>query len=195
MLLATSDLLGMPVMSLQTGAEIAETSAVVIDIANLHVLAYELSGAQLDQHPSFLRIEDIRELSDIGFIVDSNDEIVTLDDIVIGKDAYTAKVQLEGMRVIDERGTKLGKVQQVIMSTDSFRVEQLQVGRPFLQSLTEAELLIHRRQIVDIQDHVIVVRSASDKNQPPERLEKQPFINPFRGAHPPQPESVKSDRR
>lgn len=194
MLLATSELLQMPVMSLQTGSEIAETTTAIVDTATLHVLAYELSGSQLDSYPSFLRVEDVRELSDIGFIVDSSDEIVTLEDIVIGKESYTKKVQLEGMKVVDDHGTKLGKVSQTIMSTDTFRIEQLQVARPFFQSLTETELLIHRQQITDITDTTIVVRTATAKEQQHAKLEKQPFINPFRGATPPQPESVKSDR-
>jgi len=195
MLLVTSELFDMPVMSLQTGAEIAQTSSAIIDLATLHILAYELSGAQLDSHPSFLRIEDIRELSDIGFIVDSSDEIVTLDDIVVAKDIYTKHARLEGMHVVDDHGTKLGKVLQSIMSTHTFRIEQLQVSRPFFQSFTETELLIHREQIVDVTDNTIVVRAASNDNQQRAKLEKQPFINPFRGASSPQPESAKADRR
>lgn len=195
MLLATSELFDMPVMSLQTGAEIAHTSSAIIDLATLHILAYELSGAQLDTHPSFLRIEDIRELSDIGFIVDSSDEIITLDDIVVAKRIYTKHAKLEGMHVVDDHGSKLGKVLQSIMSTQTFRIEQLQVSRPFFQSFTETELLIHRDQIVDVNDDTIIVRAASSDVNHHAKLEKQPFINPFRGATSPQPESAKTDRR
>ena len=194
MLLATHELLDMPVMSLQTGASIAVTSASIIDPNTLHILAYELSGDQLDTQPAFLKIEDIRELSDIGFIVDSSDEIITLDDIVVAKDRYTEPLELENMKVVDTHGHKLGKVEQAIMSTDTFEIEQLQVRQPFFKSLSDTNLLIGRKQIVDVKDDTIVVRVPTIKDTAPAKLEHQPMINPFRRAHPPQAESAKSDR-
>lgn len=195
MLLATSDLLGLPLMSLQTGGDIAYTTAAIINPHNLHILAYELDGAKLDEHPSFIRIEDIRELSDLGFIIDSSDELTILDDIVIDKSFYEEPIQLEGMKVVDEHGTKLGKVERTITATDTFSIEQLNVRQPFFKSLADTELLIGRRQIIDIDKDTITVRSASVKDKPVKKLEKQPFVNPFRSASPPQPESIKTDRR
>ncbi|QHN43155.1 hypothetical protein GII36_04880 [Candidatus Mycosynbacter amalyticus] len=194
MLLPAQELLNMPVMSLQTGTEIAETVGCVIDPDTLNILAYEINGKSLDEHPAFLKIEDIRELSDIGFIVDSSDEVISLDDIVTHKQLYEAPVQLESMHVIDEQHTKLGKVEQLVMDTQSFRVEQLQVRRPFFKSLSDTSLVIHRQQIIAITPDAIIVRTPTvrESNQSP--LEKQPLINPFRGTRPPQPESVKSDR-
>lgn len=194
MLLTIQELLGMPVMSLQTGTKIAETIAYVIDPGTLNVLAYEIDGKNLDEHPAFLKIEDIRELSDIGFIVDSSDEIMTLDDVVNHKELYESSVQLEGMRVVDEQHTKLGKVEQLVMDTQSFRIEQLHVRRPLLKSLSDTNLIIHRQQIIDITNDTILVRTPTAHDTHHQPLEKQPFVNPFRGASPPQPESVKSDR-
>lgn len=194
MLLPTQELLGMPVMSLQTGTEIAETVGYIIDPDTLNILAYEINGKNLDEHPAFLKIEDIRELSDIGFIVDSSDEVMSLDDIVTHKDLYESPAQLESRRVIDEQHTKLGKVESLVMDTQSFRIEQIQVRRPFFKSLSDTSLIVHRRQIVDITPDAIVVRTPTVRESAHAPLEKQPLINPFRGAHPPQPESVKSDR-
>lgn len=195
MLLATTDLLGLPLMSLQTGGEIAYTTTVIINPRNLHILAYELDGPKLDEHPSFVRIEDIRELSDLGFIIDSSDELTVLDDIVVDKDLYEEPVRLEGMKVIDEHGSKLGKVEHTITDTDTFSLEQLNVRQPFFKSLADTELLINRRQIINIEKDTITVRSSAIKDKSVAKIEKQPFINPFHGASPPQPESVKSDRR
>lgn len=196
MLLATNELLELPVMSLQTGNEIGITVVTILDRGTLQILAYELAGKQLDMLPAYLKIEDIRELSDIGFIVDSSEEIITLDDIVVAKDAYTHPLRLEHMRVVDELGTKLGKVERAIMNTDSFRVEQLHVQRPFFKSLSDTNLIIHRQQIVDIDDKTITVKSGTVKTKErPKPLEKQPFVNPFRGPSHPQPESAKSTRR
>lgn len=194
MLLATQELLELPVMSLQTGGEIATTRNTIIDSDTLHILAYELEGKQLDMHPAYLKIEDIRELSDIGFIVDSSDEILALDDIVVHKNLYEHPIRLESMRVVDEQDNKLGKVERLIMDTQSFRVEQLHVRRPFLRSLSDTSLVIHRRQIVNITPDVIVVRTPTVDTTEQQDLKKQTFVNPFRSTAPPQPESAKSTR-
>lgn len=195
MLLAINDLLDTPVMSLQTGAEIALATTPVIDPGSFHILAYELSGAKLDVEPAFLKIEDIRELSDIGFIVDSSDEVITLDDIVVGKEFYTQMIHLEGMHVIDDHHNKVGKVDRAIMNTENFQVEQLYVRQPFFKSLSDTDLIVHRRQIIDVTKDTIVIRSPTIKADDPHKVSKQPFMNPFRHTAPQQPESIKSDRR
>lgn len=195
MLISTGELFGAPVMSLQTGSEVAETATCIIDPKTFHIVAYELEGSKLDVHPAFVKIEDLRELSDIGFIIDSSDEVISLDDIVVAKELYEQPLVLEGMKVVDTDTNKLGKVEQAIMDTDSFQIEQLHVKRPFLKSLSDTNLIINRSQIVDVRDDTIVVQSAKVKAEQHEKLEKQSLINPFRHAAPPQPESVKSDRR
>ena len=195
MLLATHELLSMPVMSLQTGAEIGSTDRTVIDPSSFQILAYELSGQKLDTHPAFLRVEDIRELSDFGFIVDSSDEILTLDDIVTAKEIYKKPFRIEGMKVVDDTGTKLGKVEQSIMDTDTFRVEQLQIRQSFFKSLADTNLIIHRNQIIDVQEDKIIVRSPTVSADSPDKPRRQPLVNPFRSATPPQPESAKATRQ
>ena len=66
-MLVTSDrFLNMPVMSLQTGSEIGRTAQEIIDPRNLSIVAYEIKGKTLDQHPSLLRIADVREIGGNG---------------------------------------------------------------------------------------------------------------------------------
>src|SRR5690349_2846157 len=110
MLIPHERLLNTPVMSLQTGAELARTSRVLVDPRDLTIVAYELDGPALDLRPSFLRPVDVRELSNLGLIVDSSDEFVALDDVIRIKQVYDYEFDLEGMDVIDERKKKLGKV-------------------------------------------------------------------------------------
>ena len=82
MLIRSSQFINMPVLSLQTGDQIAQVDRLIVDPSDLTVLAFELSGSRLDQSPSLLRIEDIRELSSIGFIIDSSDECIAPSDVV-----------------------------------------------------------------------------------------------------------------
>lgn len=194
MLLSLSELVTVPVMSLQTGVEVAYTTVPIINPTTLDILAYELEGDSLDTHPAFLRVQDIRELSDIGFIIDSSDELIYLDDIVTHADFYADPLQIVGMRVVEDTGTQLGKVEAAIMDTATFRIEQLQVKQPLFKRFIETNLLVNRAQIKDVTEDSIIVRSATTKDTKATTSRPHP-INPFRSATPPQPESVKSTRR
>lgn len=192
MLLRTSQLLSLAIMSLQTGEEIAYSESLLIDPDTLQIAALELGGESLDEHPSFLRIEDIRELSSIGFIIDSSDECIGLDDVIAIKELYNNGFQPVDKQVVDETGKKLGKVYDTIFNTDTFRIEQLCVNRPLLMSFGDTELLIRRTQIVDITDKQIVVRSTAIKQTDAAKKKRsQPMDNPFRKPQrDPQPETI-----
>ena len=192
MLLRSSQLIGLPVMSLQTGAEIAYSVGLIINPDTLRIVALELDGENLDERPSFLRIEDVRELSNIGFIVDSSDEFIGLEDVISIKNLYDRNFQPIDMRVIDEHKHKLGKVYDMVFSTDTFIINQLCVKRPLFLSLGDTELLINRTQIVDVREKDIVVRSTATKNKRPATVEKPtPLANPFKKPqNTPQPDTV-----
>jgi hypothetical protein len=110
MLIAFERLLNIPVMSLQTGAQLARTKSPLIDPRNLMIVAYELEGPALDEQPSFLRMADVRELSNLGLIVDSSEEFIGLDDVLKIREVYDFGFDLIGKTVRDERRNKLGKV-------------------------------------------------------------------------------------
>lgn len=187
MLLRTSKLLQTPIMSLQVGKEIARTSKVLVDPADLKIIAFELEGESLDEVPSFLRIQDTRELSDIGFIVDSSDEFVGLDDVISLQKIYELQFNLVGLRVIDTHKQKLGKVYDSVFNTNSFTVEQLCVKRPILQSLGDTELLIHSRQIVEVNDTDVIVRAPNvkiDEARQDTTNSGSRFNNPFKDTRP-----------
>lgn len=194
MLLSTKELINIPVMSLQTGTEIATTVNPIIDVSTLHILAYELEGSQLTETPAFLRVEDIRELSDIGFIVDSSDTLTVLDDIVIDLDSYTHPLHLEGIKVVDDNGVKLGKLETAIMNTSTFAIEQIHIKQPLFKNFSDTNLLINRSQIIDVTHAQIVVRSPSIKaHTGPRPSVKQSLLDAIRRPVNPRPESAKSD--
>ncbi len=180
MLLAGSRLINAPVMGLQTGGELARISRPIIDPHTLTVVAYEVTGPLLDVHPSLLRIADVREFSDIGVIVDSSDEFVAPEDIIKLSDIYKLNFTPEGMTVVDEKHHKLGKVSGYTLETGGFVIQQLNVKRPLLKSLNDAELLIHRTQITEITDREIIVRSQAVIPEPITRSVRTAYVNPFR---------------
>jgi len=178
-------------MSLQTGSELARTVRALVDPRDLTVLAYELEGPMLTEHPSFLRVLDVREFSNIGIIVDSSDEFVGLDDVIKLKEVYNFHFDLIGLKVVDKRGRKLGKVTGYTVDSDSFVLQQLRVQRPLLQSFNETELLINRSQIVELSDQQVVVEDGS--HTMPDREPVRNYTNPFRQSSA-QPEAITPPR-
>lgn len=180
MMLLGSTLLNAPVMSLQTGGELARTKNAIIDPANLAIIAYELTGPRLSMHPTLLRMADVRELSDLGLIVDSEDEFVTEHDVIKLDEIYHLGFELINMLVTDEKRKKLGHVIDYTLDTSGFFVQQLTVRRPLLRSLNDTELLIHRSQIIEINDKAIVVHSEAKIPEPERKEVVGSYINPFR---------------
>ena len=156
MIILGSNLNRAPVVSLQTSTEIARTARAIIDPADLRVLAYVVTGSLLPADTQLLRIADVRELSSLGFIVDSIDEFVAPSDVINLQKIYNLHFDLLGMRVVDERRQKLGKIIDFTIDTNDFLVQQLTVKRPLLHSLNDTELLIHRSQIIEINNDSIV---------------------------------------
>lgn len=180
MLIAGSRPIDAPVMGLQTGSELARISDAIINPQTLTVVAYELTGKLLDLHPSLLRIDDVREFSDIGVIVDSSDEFVTPKDIIKLDEIYELHFKPVGMPVLDEKHHKLGKVIGYTIETAGFVIQQLTVKRPLLKSINEAELLIHRTQITEINNEAIIVHSQAKMPEPVMQTVRNVYNNPFR---------------
>jgi len=190
MLLLGSRLNDTPIMSLQTGTKLASTKNAIIDPTNLKIVAYEVDGPMLNERPSLIRIADVRELSDVGMIIDSSDEFINASDVISIEKIYKLGFKLLGLNVIDESKRKLGKVNDYSLDTSSFVIQQLSVSRGIIKSLSETEMLIHRSQIVEINDNAIIVRSAAKKLEPITKSNHLTYLNPFR-SNSPQPDNQK----
>lgn len=189
MLIAGSRLLNSPVMGLQTGSELARVSREIIDPRTLEIIGYELDGPLLTEHPSILRIADVREFSNIGIIVDSSDEFVAPSDIIKLNEIYELQFTLIGKPVFDKQRHKLGKVIGYTIDTTGFLVQQLSIKRPFLKSLDDTELLVHRSQIYEVNDEAIIVNSEADVASEPAATHLPSYRNPFRSSAAPQPDN------
>lgn len=180
MLMLSSRLKDASVMSLQTGAKIAQVTKPVIDPATLDIVAYRLSGKSLDSEDSLLLTRDIREVGNLGLIIDSVDELVLSEDIIKLQDILKLNFKLIDMAVIDDNKTKLGRVDDFSIDPMDFKIHQINVKRPLIKSLQNSDLIINRTQIVEINNDHIVVGSATlnEKAQPSAVSEN--FVNPFR---------------
>ncbi len=175
-----------PVMSLQTGAALGQTKRALIDPANLTILAYEIEGPLLAEHPSFLRTNEVREVAAIGMIIDDADELIGLDDVIKIRRIYDLNFNLVGLPVIDEHRHRLGKVEDYTLESQGFVIQQLHVKRGILKGITDTGLLINRSQIVEINDNAIIVKSTGKRErvEPVKDSPRYEYVNPFRQPSP-----------
>lgn len=187
MLLLNSQLQRLAVMSLQTGAALGTIAEPVIDPRKLQIVAYYVTGPRI-QSTSVLHTSDIREVGPLGFIVDGADSIMELDeDLIRLQEVIDFKFTLLGKMVVDENKKRLGKVSEYIVESDGFTIQKLHVTQSMLKNISSTNLLIHRSQVVEITDHLIVVRSATV----PHNVGLAQVLNPFRKSpHPLTPDST-----
>ena len=179
-----SKLINYPVLSLHVGGPIARTSRAVVNPDNLKVIAYELSLTALSDEEAgeILETSDVREFSNIGMIVDSDGVFVNKGDVIKLDKILELNFDLVGLKVETKKGSKLGKVIDYTVNTDNFSVLQLIVRRPAIKAFIDPELVIPRKEIVEIDDYKIIVKDEEDKIK--KRAIKEDFIpnfvNPFR---------------
>ena len=184
-----SNLTNFPVLSLHVGGEIARTKKAIIDPEDLRIIAYTLEGAIIQNDPdvgNILDLADVREMSEKGFIVDSADVFTTRDDVIKLDEIMSLDFDLVGLKVVDQRGKKLGKIIDYTIDSGSFMVYQLIVQRPVMASFIDPQLTINRSQIVEIDDFKVTIKHSTSKvkvkkaKEAPEEEFVPNFSNPFR---------------
>jgi len=165
MLVLNTQLQNTPIMSLQNGGQLGTTAEAIIDPRKLQVVAYYAVGTRI-QESSVLHASDIREIGPLGIIVDSADNIMTLDeDLVRLQEVIDLKFKIVGLSVVDEQKQKLGKVTEYTIETGGFFIQKIHVSQSLLKNIASSNLIIHRTQIVELTDNYIVVKSTPFKSQ------------------------------
>lgn len=183
MLVSATKLLGTPILSLEIGGAIGQIADVIIDPDTLKAIAFRLNGGIVPRSgANYLDVSSIREYSAYGMVIDTADELISPDDVVKLSDVLRLNFSLIGLKVESKRHHKLGKVIDYTVTSDDFTVQQIVVKRPAIKSFVDSELVIHRREIVEITDYKIIVKDEVKVLK--ERAEHEDFVpnfvNPFR---------------
>lgn len=171
---------GIQIMSLQTGLMIGSVAEPLVDPRKLAVIAFAVKGHMVHGNELYLRIADVREAGKDGLIVDSQDELVELEDVIYLQEVYGLHFSPVGLRVIDDHKHKLGTVQDFTLELGNMVIQQLVVKPPLLKSMRESELLIHRSQIVKLTNDTVVVKAPTEEADDPIPSAVRAYSNPFR---------------
>lgn len=193
MLLLSDKLTSVPVMSLQTGGELARTSGVIIDPRTMSIPALRVTGPQLDSAHTVLHTEDIRESGSLGFIIDDSTKLMSLEGLVRLQEVIDFHFTITACDVFDQTGKKLGRVSDFSFDPTTFTIQQIYIKQRFLQSLTSTSHIISRSQIVTVTPTRIVVETPTvTESNRDQDAETSGFTNPFRTGSVAQPDQVDS---
>lgn len=179
-------LLGMSVMSLQTGARLARICGAIVDPRTLAIAAFYVEGPRLIERPMVLHPNDIRELGEIGMIVDDADKLTSLDGLVRLQEVVDLGFNLIGLKVSDENGRKLGKISSYSVETTAYNVMQVYTEQSLFRSLGSSGSTIHRTQIISVDSTTMIVSSPSIHEAVRNSEETVAFFNPFRSKSQPE---------
>lgn len=186
MLKLSSELQHSPILSLQTGGKVAEIIGEVFDPSTLQIIAYRVSPVNhTSPTPHFVLTRDVREVSTIGFIIDSAEELIEYGDVVHLDKLYDLHFELKNLPVIDEvQKGKIGRIQDYTIDINDFVVRQISVKPGILRRINESSVLIHRSQIIEVTDTYIKVKDARNKIATSHSPVNPAYINPFRSKSP-----------
>lgn len=181
MLVTNSQLIGAPVLSIQTGSTIGTVSEPIIDPDTLKIIALKLSGP-LIRDTNILDIKSIREYSNLGMVIDDIDELVAPEDIIKISKIIALNFNLIGLKVETKKQSKLGKIIDYTLTPNDFVIQQIIVRRPIMKALIDPELTISRKEIVEVTDYKVIIKDEEKTLK--SRAEHEDFIpnfvNPFR---------------
>ena len=180
-----SRLTNYPVLSLHVGGPIAWVNTVVVDPEKLKIVAFVVDGPAVKNDPevgNVLEVSDIREFADTGMIVDSASDFVNQGDVIKLDKIMELNFFLNGLKVETKKGSRLGKIIDFVVDTETFTVHQLVVKRPAIKSFIDPELIIPRGEIVEVNDYKIIVKDEEEKIRKRVAHEEfvPNFVNPFR---------------
>ncbi|MBQ3413248.1 PRC-barrel domain-containing protein [Candidatus Saccharibacteria bacterium] len=193
MLIYNSRLLGSQILSVQAAGPIAYIDASIIDPDSLKIIAFRLAGPLVAKSSAnFLMTSSIREHSELGCVIDSIDELVEPTDVIKLNKILELNFDLLNLKVETKKGSKLGKIIDFTITNDNFTIEQLVVKRPLVKSFLDPELVIPRREIVEITDYKVIVKDEEKTIKA--RAMKEDFVpnfvNPFRTTTEPAPAHI-----
>ena len=102
----------------------------------------------------------MREFSDVGLIVDSEDNLTDPSDLVRDEDILNMQFEIIGKKLVTQSGKKLGRVEDYVVDDISYRIEKIYARPTAIRTLSTNDYIIARRQIASVNEDEIIVKDA-----------------------------------
>lgn len=154
-----SQLNNLPIMSLQTGKSIGTVKNPIMDRSKLELAGLFCRPLQGEQ--SVLLTRDIRQISRDAVIIDSFEDFSDPRDIVRLQPILKADYQPLGLKVIDQQGRALGKVEDYSINIKTNLMQKLYIHQSFMRSMLFNNVLVDRTQIIEAKPKQFIVSDTT----------------------------------
>jgi len=156
MLLLSKSLLDQPILSLQTGGQLAVTSGLIINPNNLKIEGLYCLD-RFSKKQLALLTQEIRDIIPQGIVVNDHEALAEPEELIRLKDILELQFELLGKTVVTVNKDRLGKVSDFAADNATLYVQKLYVSQSLLKSFSGGQLSIDRNNIVEITNRKIVV--------------------------------------
>jgi len=153
--------IGLPIISLRTGAAIGKTIQPLINPNNLKIEAW-YSSSIYTKHSVLVPIQEIREISRLGVAVNDHESLTEPDDLIRLQPVIKLQFNPIGKLVVTEGRKKIGKVEDYSVDIDSMYIVSLYVSQRSIRAFNSPQLTVNRLQIVEITDKRIVIKDIEN---------------------------------
>lgn len=157
-----SNMVGLPVISLQTGDTVGWAKKPIIDIASLELKAFRCDT--IARRPQVLLVPEVRQFAPDCLIVNNEDDLTDPEDLVRLNDMLKSSYDPLRKLVVSDGGRRLGYVEDYAINLETHRVQKLHVRQSVFQAWLGSALTVDRTQIIDITHRRITVRDATAKS-------------------------------
>ncbi|USG64068.1 PRC-barrel domain-containing protein [Brevibacillus ruminantium] len=133
------DVIGMPVVSLETGEEIGIIRDILVDSGKWQVLGVLLSEQGWFQSGTYIPFDRIHAVGESCLTVSGIDAVTSLNHLAASDPAgiLTGKLKLKGKAVISASGDQLGRLEDVYFSADWEKIVGYELSNGWLADVTE----------------------------------------------------------
>lgn len=157
MLQLSAAILDKPVLSLQTGAPVGHTLGAIINPNNLKIEGFYCQD-RFEKKQMILLSQEIRDILPQGLVVNDHHALSEPNELIRLRDTIELRFELMGKPVHTTSKSRVGKVADFAVDSNSLYIQKLYVARSILKSLNNGQLSVDRTNIVEITNRKIVIQ-------------------------------------
>ena len=167
MKLLYSQIIGLPIGSLEEKSKVGTIKRVVIDPTDACVAGFVVSSNYLSVKKLVVSWRDVTEIEPKALIIRSQECIVSLEEILRIKNIINSGFTLIDISVISTNNLKLGRVYDFNIDSETGALVNI-----YVKKFLGKKRIISRSRIIRIATHTITVRADNTKVLPLVRLAK-----------------------
>jgi len=160
MLIEFSKIRGLPIFEIENQSHLGELLGFFIDEDEGKIEAAIGKSKGLFRHLKFISAKEFVELSKSALIIQSEESMVTPQEMVRLHKKYKKRAKIIGERVFTKKGDYLGVVNDYVIENSSLSITRIYLSKLFDQRI------IHSSAIIKIEEKKIIVKDNFEMAKP-----------------------------